>query len=124
MKKPILAALAALTLSFAVFTTSHIAQAASGAPGHHGGGKLKKLSNELELTDAQKAQLRPILMGAHQQAEAIKGDTTLTPEARKTKMRELGRSTRQQMQAILTPEQREKLKAIRQEHHEQNRPKA
>ena len=124
MKKPILAALAALTLSFAVVAAPHTAQAAPGAPGHHGGGKLKKLSNELELTDAQKAQLRPILMGAHQQAEAIKGDTTLTPEARKTKMRELGRSTRQQMQAILTPEQREKLKAIRQEHHEQNRPKA
>ena len=124
MKKPILAALAALTLSFAVFTTPHIAQAAPSAPGNHGGGKLKKLSNELKLTDAQKAQLRPILMGAHQQAEAIKRDTTLTPEVRKTKMRELGRSTRQQMQAILTPEQREKLKTIRQEHHEQNRPKA
>ncbi len=124
MKKPILAALAALTLSFTVVAASHTAQAAPGAPGNHGGGKLKKLSNELELTDAQKAQLRPILMGAHQQAEAIKADTTLTPEARKAKMHELGRSTRQQMQAILTPEQREKLKAIRESHHEQNRPKA
>ena len=124
MKKPILAALAALTMTFAVFASPHSAQAAPSAPGNHGGGKLKKLSNELELTDAQKAQLRPILMGAHRQAEAIKEDTTLTPEARKAKMRELGRSTRQQMQAILTPEQREKLKAIRQEHREQNRPMA
>jgi len=123
MKKPILAALAVLTLTCAVFAAPQCAQSAPGAPGIHGGGKLKKLSNELELTDAQKAQLRPILMGAHQQSQAIKADTTLTPEARKTKMHELGRSTRQQMQAILTPEQREKLKAIRQEHREQNRPK-
>jgi Spy/CpxP family protein refolding chaperone len=124
MKKPILAALAALTLTFAVFTAPQVAQAAPGAHGNHGGGKLKKLSKELELTDSQKAQLRPILMGARQQAQAIKADTALTAEARKAKMHELGRSTRDQMQAILTPEQREKLKAIRQEHHEQNHPKA
>lgn len=124
MKKLIMAALAALTLTFAIFTAPDIAQAAPGAHNNHGGGKLKKLGRELELTDAQKAQLRPILMAAHQQSQAIKADTTLTPEARKTKMHELGRSTREQMQAILTPEQREKLKAIRKEQHEQNQSKA
>ena len=124
MKKPILVALAALTLTASFTSATIVAHAAPRTPGNHAGGKLKKLSKELELTDAQKAQLRPILMGAHQQAEAIKADTTLNPEARKIKMHELGRSTRQQMQAILTPEQREKLKAIRQAHRGRNRPNA
>ena len=124
MKKPILAALAALTLTASFIAAPIFAEASPGAARVHGGGKLKRLANELGLTDAQKAQLRPIILRAHQQAQAIKVDTNLIPEARKIKMHELGRSTRQQIQAILTPEQREKLKAIRQAHRGQNRPNA
>jgi len=115
MKKPILAALAALTLSLAIAAAPILAQTAPGQARAHGG-KLKKIANELNLTNAQKAQLKPIFQSARQQARAIKADTSLTPEARKAKLKELGRSARQQMLAILTPEQRAKLKAINQAH--------
>ena len=120
MKKSILAAFAAALTLISVAAPVF----AQTTPRVHGGGKLKKLSNELQLSDAQKGQLRPILLAAHQQSQTIKADTSLTPDVRKAKLEELGRSTRQQMKAILTPEQREKLKAIRQAHRNQNHPNA
>ncbi len=79
----------------------------------HGGGRLQKLAESLGLSDAQKAQLRPILQSARQQTKAIQADTTLTPGARQAKMKSLRHSTRRQMLAILTPAQRQKLKTMR-----------
>jgi len=93
------------------------AQAAPAHP-HRGGGRLQKLAAELNLTDAQKAQMKPILMSSRQQAQAIKADTTLTPDARKAKMKDLHKSANVQMMAILTPAQRTQLKAIRQQKRE------
>jgi len=109
-----LAALAALGLAAAAPAFAQTPAQAPPAPGHrHGGGRLQKLAQYLNLSDAQKAQLRPILQDARQQAKAIKADTTLMPDARKAKMKDLRRSTRRQMMAILTPEQRQKLKTMR-----------
>jgi Spy/CpxP family protein refolding chaperone len=118
MKKllPITLAVVALGLA-ATLTPPTFAQFAQGgrlgrAHGQ-GGGRMQKLANDLGLSDAQKAQLKPILQSAGQQAKAIKADTSLTPEARKAKMKDLRKSTNQQMMAILTPDQRQKLKAMR-----------
>ncbi len=116
MTKPILTVLAALSLGLAAATASPPVFAQF-APAHaHGGGKMKKMADALGLTDAQKAQIKPILQGARQQAQALKANTTLTPEARKAQMKELARSTRQQVMAILTPAQRAKMKAMKQNH--------
>ena len=117
MQKPTLIALAALSLAFAapLFTLP----AHAGAQGQKAGGKrLQKLADDLGLTDAQKAQMKPILMSSRQQMQAIQADTTLTPDARMEKMKALRKSTRQQTMAILTSDQRTKLKAIRQAKHE------
>lgn len=108
-------ALAALGLAAAAPT---FAQAPTPpAPGRHHagkiGGKLQKMAASLGLSDAQKAQMRPILQSARQQAKAIRADTTLTPAARQAKMKDLRRSTRQQTMAVLTPAQRQKLKSMR-----------
>ena len=119
MKKLLPLALAALALGLAVATAPVLVQA---APGAHrgqargqGGKRLQKLAASLGLTDAQKAQLRPILKDAAQQTKAIKADTSLTPQAQQDKLKGLRKSTNQQMLAVLTPEQRQKLKAMRQQ---------
>jgi len=122
MQKPTFIALAALSLSIfslalAAPLVPAFAQTAPPPPPAHGprgGGRLKKLTDELGLTDSQKAQIKPILMGARQQARAIQADTTLTPDAKMAKMKALRKSTRQQTMAILTPDQRAKLKSINQ----------
>ena len=118
MQKTNLIALAALSLALTAPLLPAFAQSApppTTAPAHgHRGGRLAKLADELALTDAQKTQLKPILQDARQQAKAIKDDTTLTPDARKAKMKDLQKSTRSQMLSILTPEQRAKLKSINQ----------
>ena len=118
MQKPTLFSLAALCLTLAAPLAPSFAQTAPPAPAHgpHGGGGgcLKKLASELNLTDAQKAQMKPILMNNRQQMRAIQADTTLTPDAKMAKMKALRKSTRQQTMAVLTPDQRAKLKSIRQ----------
>ena len=120
MKKIILAAMAAAAFGLAAATVAptFVQAAPGGAHAGKGGARLKKMADALGLTDAQKAQMKPIVMGARQQAKAIQDDTTLTPEAKTAKLKELRRSTTQQMMAILTPEQRTKLKAMRAERRE------
>ena len=117
MTTPSIAVLAALSLALAAPLVPALAQTPSPATpvhGQHGGGRLKKMAEALGLTDAQKAQMKPILISARQQAQAIKGDTSLSDDARKSKLRELHKTTRMQTMAILTPAQRDKLKAMNQ----------
>ena len=117
MQKPNLLTRAALSLALAAPLIPSFAQTPPPAPpmhGPHGGGRLKKLAGELGLTDAQKAQMKPILMSSRQQMRAIQADTTLNPNAKMAKMKALRKSTRQQTMAILTPDQRAKLKSMRQ----------
>ncbi len=111
MQKPTVLVLAALSLALAAPFISLPAQAAHGT---HAGKRLQKLAGELGLTDAQKAQMKPILMGSRQQVRAIQADTTLTPDAKTAKLKALRKSTNRQTMAIMTPDQRAKLKAIRQ----------
>jgi len=84
---------------------------------HHGEGRLKKLADYLGLTDAQKAQIKPILENARQQAKIIRQNMTLSPEDKKTQEKELRKSTMEQIKAILTPDQLAKLKAMHQHKH-------
>lgn len=83
------------------------------AKGVHQGGRLGKMAGTLGLTDAQKAQMKPILESARTQAKAVKGDTALSPEDRKAKMQAIRRSSRMQMGAILTPDQKLKMREMR-----------
>jgi Spy/CpxP family protein refolding chaperone len=114
MQKPNIFVLAALSLALAAPLLSLPAQAAHGAHGQREGKRLQKLAGELGLTDAQKAQMKPVLQNARQQAKAIKDDTTLSSADRQAKIKALRKSTRTQTMAILTPDQRATLKSIRQ----------
>jgi periplasmic protein CpxP/Spy len=71
--------------------------------------RLKRLSKNLNLTDDQKEKIRPILEDEQQQMKAVEGDSTLTAQQKHKKTREIRMSSKSQMSAILTPEQKEKI---------------
>lgn len=83
--------------------------------GPRGGGRMQRMADELGLTDAQKAKMMPILMGQRQQMMALRTNTTLSPAARMAKMQSMRQTMTTKMMAILTPAQRVKLKAMRQQ---------
>jgi len=88
--------------------------------GHHGGkhGKhFARMAKKLNLTQDQQAKLKPIFEQRHQQAQAIKNDSSLTADQKKEKMQELRQSTMAQMNGILTPEQQQQWQQMRAKHH-------
>ena len=70
---------------------------------------------DLGLSEEQKAQVEQIRSGQREQLEAIRQDTSLSPEEKRAKAREVRKKTRSQMESVLTPEQMEKLQKHRQE---------
>ncbi len=77
------------------------------------GDKLKKLAEQLDLTDAQKGLLKPILKDAGESRKALHNDATLTPEQKKEKLKALKADTQTKIEAILTDEQKKKLAALK-----------
>lgn len=67
------------------------------------------LSKMLNLTDDQKVKIKPIIESTDAQAHSIRQDTSLTPQDRRAKMRDLHEKTMTQIRGILTPEQQAKL---------------
>lgn len=92
------------------------------AKGAHQGGRMGKMTAALGLTDAQKAQMKPIIQSAHAQAKAVKADTSLSPADRKSKLKAIRQSTMSQIGPMLTPDQKQELLAMR--HHRKNAPGA
>jgi|SRR3954452_22423528 periplasmic protein CpxP/Spy len=76
----------------------------------------EKFAEKLNLTPEQKADLKSIRENAKQQAQAIKSDSSLTPDQKKAKFKELRKSSHEQMMAKLTPDQQAKFKEMRKEH--------
>ena len=107
-----------LSLCGALLTTS--AQAAPGAKdgkpgkgmgGMRGGGM--RMMKDLNLTDAQKAKLKPIMESQRTQMKAIREDTKLDSKAKMAKMKTMRDGMEKKVNAILTADQRKKLVAIK-----------
>jgi Spy/CpxP family protein refolding chaperone len=75
--------------------------------------QLQRMSETLNLTDDQVAKIRPILQNRNKQLEDLRAKSSLPQGTARAKAREIRRSARQQIDQILTPEQREKQKALR-----------
>lgn len=114
MQKPAFAALTALVLG-ATLALSQPIFAGPKKGGHEVGAKMGKAMSRLNLTDAQKAQIKPILKDAREKVKALRADATLTPEQKKTQARAVRKETREKVAALLTPDQREKARALRDE---------
>ena len=123
--------IAVLPLAFAagllvVGQTIHALQTAPAAQdhgamgGHAMGGmtpesRLKMLTEKLDLTDDQQAKLKPILEDESTQMKTLHEDTSLAPDDKKAKMKELHESSTEKINAVLTPDQQSKWKQMKQE---------
>lgn len=81
--------------------------------------KLQALSKQLDLTPDQKVKLLPVLETEVPKLEAIKNNTSLSGMQKMRQLRAIHNESAPQMQKILTPEQYQKLQAIRQQEIEQ-----
>lgn len=103
-----------LSLCGGLLTSSvHAAPGANGKAGKNGkdgmrGGGMRMMK-ELNLTDAQKAKLKPIMEAQRDQMKAMREDTTLDGKAKKAKMKAMRASMEKQVNAILTPDQQKKM---------------
>jgi len=75
--------------------------------------QLQRMTETLNLTDDQVAKIRPILQSRNRQLKDLRADSSLPQGEARAKAAAIRRSARQQIDRILTPEQREKEKAMR-----------
>ena len=76
---------------------------------------LQMLSEKLNLTEDQRAKLKPILQDQARQMKAVRDDPSLTPEQKAAKKKAIHETTHDQINAVLTPEQQEKFKEMKRE---------
>ena len=77
--------------------------------------KAEAIAQQLGLTPEQKVKILPILRDEMPKVNAIKNDNSLTRMQKAQQIRAIHQQTDPQMKAILTPEQYQKLQAIRQQ---------
>ena len=75
--------------------------------------QLQRMSERLNLTEEQKTKIRPILQERNKQLEDLRAESSLPQGEARAKATEIRKSARQQIDQILTPEQREKERALR-----------
>lgn len=76
--------------------------------------------NPLNLTEEQKAKLRPIIMEENQQMEALRNDNSLSQEQKIQKANQIRADASPKIKAVLTPEQLQKLAQMQQERAREN----
>ena len=89
----------------------HEAMGSTGSPEAH----LQMLSEKLNLTEDQKAKLKPILEDQAEQLRSLRNDTSLTPEQKAAKKKAIHETTHDQINAVLTPDQQAKFKEMKHE---------
>ncbi len=66
---------------------------------------VQMLTTRLNLTADEQTKIKPILQSQADQINALRQDSTLTPQDRRAKMMAIRQSTASQLQGILTPDQ-------------------
>ena len=85
-------------------------QAAPAAPEQQEGRRHGAMKG-LNLTDDQKAEMKKIHESTKAELDAVKKDESLTADQKEAKIHQLRRSGRMRMVKLLTPEQREQMRA-------------
>lgn len=85
-------------------------QAAPAAPAQHEG-RMHGAMQGLNLTDDQKAAMKTIHESTKAKLDAVNKDESLTAEQKEAKIHQLRHGARMQMVKLLTPEQRQQMKA-------------
>jgi Spy/CpxP family protein refolding chaperone len=79
------------------------------APHQHAGEFMKELSEKLNLTNAQKAAIEPVLATEANEIKAVHHDGSLSDEQKQAKIKEIRDNGREKINALLTPEQQKKF---------------
>ena len=74
----------------------------------------KERIKDLDLTREQRGKMKEINQAGKAAKDTIDNNASLSEQEKKKQLRELNKDQAQKIQAILTPEQREKFKANRQ----------
>ena len=69
----------------------------------------RHIAHKLNLNEGQVAQLKSIRSSTRTTVQSIRVNTSLTPELKKTQIREALQAARTQMRSVLTPDQQAKL---------------
>jgi periplasmic protein CpxP/Spy len=113
MKKYIL--LAAVALTFGL-TSQSFAQSAKKADGK------EKLAQELSLTPDQQTKFDALSKTYKEKEKAIKGNASLSADAKKTQLKDLHKQLKTDREQVLTPDQVAKWKTLKHKkgHHGKN----
>ena len=114
-------------LTFALLTPVVFAQATGNSPAtsasdaqsqhtHNPHKAALRMGKQLGLTGDQTAKLEPILADRQEKISALRANTSLSEADRKQQMRSIQQSARMQMSHVLTPDQMQRLKAMRHGH--------
>jgi protein CpxP len=76
--------------------------------------RLENLSKQLNLTDDQKAKIKPILEGEAKQIQSLREDSSLSREDRRAKSMQIRQSTHTQIRTLLTADQQKKFDSMQQ----------
>ena len=79
--------------------------------------RMKSVVDELNLTEDQKAKVKPIFQDEAQRMKALRQDTNLSKQDKMAKLKTIHEDIDAKLKPILTPEQLEKLSKTRQEAH-------
>ena len=82
-------------------------------PGQQQKAKLEEIAHYLDLTPQQKEKILPILADEAPKVRAIKQDPSLSRMQRAQRIKALHQQNDPQMKAILSPQQYQKLQAMR-----------
>ncbi len=66
---------------------------------------MQKIIEQLKLTDDQTEKVKPILKDQAEKMKALRDDTSITPEDRRPKMKEIRDGTDTKLKTILTDDQ-------------------
>jgi Spy/CpxP family protein refolding chaperone len=102
----------------------------AGGGHHHKGGQqgtdkmLARMTEKLNLSADQQAQLKPILTGRQQQIQALRANSSLTEDDRRAKGKQIMQDTNNQIVGILNDQQKQQfqqMKDERGEHHKSHK---
>lgn len=100
-------------ISVLVVTMSSAQKAAQQQSAQQKSAKLEEIAQYLNLTPAQKDKILPILADEAPKVRAIKTDSSLSRMQRAQRVKAIHQQNDPQMKAILSPEQYQKLQAMR-----------
>ena len=123
MNSPIKYTIAALILGLALpgvraqdTTTPPPPPPAGEHEGHHKGphgDTLKFFTEKLGLTPDQQTKIKPILEDEKKALDALHTDASVAKDAKREKFMEIRKAHREQIRALLTPEQQKKLDELK-----------